>query len=159
MSKQVLSRTPTELRHIERSVVLEEVNNQNLLNSDLGSQKSINIPIYFITEVQQRDGQDSQILNSDTCCGLAFTSAQCKIETEKNSDVGRLLNYDDDDYSQGYGQTKGFFRALTKDDFFKPYITVDDFRSSSIKADDVGYNLYVFDKRYQQNLTTGQPIK
>ena len=70
-----------------------------------------------------------------------------------------MINYDDDDYSQAYRQIKEAFKALTKDDILQPYISDDDFRSSNVRADDVGYNLYVFDIRYQKNFTVSQPIK
>ena len=40
LSKQNLSKTPTELRCVERSVFMKEVNNQNLLNFELGSRKA-----------------------------------------------------------------------------------------------------------------------
>ena len=38
MSKQILNKTPTELRYVERSVFLKEVNNQYVWNFELGSQ-------------------------------------------------------------------------------------------------------------------------
>ena len=41
-------------------------------------------------------------------------------EQKKNPDAGVSLNYDEDLYSQGYGQTKETFRVLTKDDTLKP---------------------------------------
>ena len=41
----------------------------------------------------------------------------------------------------------------------QPNISDDNFRSSTVRADDVGYNLYVFDIRYQQNIIASQPIK
>ena len=41
----------------------------------------------------------------------------------------------------------------------QPYISNDDFRSYKVRADDVGYNLYVSDIRYQRNFTASQPIK
>ena len=37
MSKQILNKTPTELRYVERSVFMKEVNNQNVWNFELGS--------------------------------------------------------------------------------------------------------------------------
>ena len=67
------------------------------------------------------------------------------------------MNYDEY-YSQGYGQIKEAFRALTKDDIHRPYKSNNDFRSSN-DADDIGYNLYVFDVRYQKNLDSAQPIE
>ena len=37
MSQQILNKTPTELRYVERSVFMKEVKNQNLWNFELGS--------------------------------------------------------------------------------------------------------------------------
>ena len=62
-----------------------------------------------------------------------------------------LLNYDDDDYIQVYSQIKEAFRALTRDDSRKPYISEHDFRSSN-NINGIGYNFYVFDLRYQKSL-------
>ena len=50
-----------------------------------------------------------------------------------------LLKYDDDYFSQGYVQIKEVFRDSTKDDLLQAYISPDNFRSSNIRADDVGY--------------------
>ena len=158
MSKQILNKTPTELRYVERSVFMKEVNNQNLWN-ELGSLENMNVPIWIIIGFQQQDGQDSQNLKNDTFCKLPVTSCQCVIGTEKYPDAGTLLNYDDDDYSQGYHQIKEVFKALTKDDILQPYISEEDFRSSNAGAIDVGYNLYAFDIPYQKNYTASQPIK
>ena len=44
---------------------------------------------------------------------MRVTSAQVVIGTEKCPDSGILLNYNDDDSSQGYSQIKEAFRALT----------------------------------------------
>ena len=159
LSKQILSGTPTELRYVERSVFMKKVNNQNLSNFELGSQENMNVPIWIIIGFQQQDRQDSQNLNNDTFCRLPVVSAQCSFGTEKYSDAGILLNYDDADYSQSYHQIKKAFKALTKDDILQPYISEEDFRSSNIAANDIGYNLYVFDIRYQKNYTASQPIK
>ena len=35
----------------------------------------------------------------------------------------------------------------------------DYFRNSNVRAHDVGYNLIVFDIRYQENFTASKPIK
>ena len=159
LSNQILSKTPTDLRHVERSVFMEEVNNQNLWNFKLGSQESMNVPIWIVMGFQQRDWQDSQNLNNATFCRLHVTSVQAVIWTERYPDTGILLKYDDDDYSQCYSQSKEVFRALTIDVILKPYISDDDFRCSNVGADDVGYNLFVFDIRYQQSFTASHPIK
>ena len=68
------------------------------------------------------------------------------------------MNHDDDDYSQGYGQIKEAFKALTKDDIPQPYIREDDFRSSN-EGNNIGYNIYAFDIRYQKNFEDAQPVK
>ena len=159
MSKQILNKTPTELRYVERSVFMKEVNKQNLWNFELGSQENMNVPIWIIIGFQQQDRQDSQNLKNGTFCRLPVVSAQCIIGTEKNPDTGIILNYDDDDYSQGYHQIEEAFRASTKDDILQPYISEEDFRTSNVRAADVGYNLYVFDIRYQKNYTASQQIK
>ena len=77
---------------------------------------------------------------------------------EKHPDSGIVLNYGDDDYSQGYGQIKEAIRALTKDDILKPYISDHGFASSN-DGKNIGYNLYVFDKRHQKNFESAQPYK
>ena len=159
LSKQILSKTPTELKYVERSVFMKEVNNQNVWNFELGSHANMNMPIWIVIGFQQRDRQDSQNLNNDTFCRLPVVSAQCIIGTEKYPDVGILLNYDDDDYSLGYHQIKEAFRALTKDDILQPCISEADFRGSNVAVNDIGYKLYVFDIRYQKKITNSQPIK
>ena len=57
--------------------------------------------MWTIRKFQQRDRQDSQILNNDTFCRLPVTSARSIIGTENYPDAGILLNHDVDDYSQG----------------------------------------------------------
>ena len=124
----------------------------------MGTQEGVNVAKWIFLGFQQRDRQDSQNLNNDTFYRSAVTSAQCIIGTEKYPDSSILLNYDDDDYAQGYGQLKEAFRALTNDDILQPYISDNDFRSSSIYID-IGCSLYVFVIRHQQYLENAQPSK
>ena len=158
LMKQITDKIPTELRYVERSVFMKEVNTQNLWSFELGTHENMNVPIWITIGFQQRDRQDSQNLANDTFCWLPFTSAQCIISTEKNPDSGILLNYDDDDYNQGFGLIKEAFKALTKDDILEPYISDKDFRSNN-DGNNIGYNLYVSDIRYQKNFESAQPIK
>ena len=158
LSNQIVNRVPTELQYVERSVFMKEVNTQNLWSFELGTQGGINVPIWIIIGFQQQDRQNSQNENNDTFCRPSVTSAQCIIGTENYPDSGILLNCDDDDYNQGYGQIKEAFRALTKHDILQPYISEDDFRSSN-NNNDFGYNWYVFDIRYQKKFENLQPIK
>ena len=54
---------------------------------------------------------------------------------------------------------KEAFRALTKDDILQPSISNHDFGSANVRADDVGYNIYVFQLQYQQIFAASQPLK
>ena len=155
---QIKKNSPTQLNYIERSVFMKEVNTQNLWVFELGTQEGINVPIWIFVAFQQNDRQKDQNLNNDTFYRPFVTSTQCIIGTEKYPDSGILLNYNDDDYSQGYGQIKEAFKALTKDDLLQPYISNADFRSSN-NGDNIGYNIYVFDIRYQKNLKVHNQLK
>ena len=77
----------------------------------MGTQEGINVPIWIFAGFQQLEGQDSQNWNNDTFCRPPAKSAHVVIGTEKNPDNSLLLNYDDDDPSQGYGQIKEAFKA------------------------------------------------
>ena len=155
---QIVNRIPTELQYVERSVFMKEVITQNLFSFELGTQEGINVPIWVIVGFQQSDRQNSQNENNDTFYRPPVTSAQCNIGTEKYTDSGNLINCNDDDYNQGYGQIKEAFKALTKDDILQPFKPDNDFRPSNIN-NDIGYKLYVFDIRYQKNFENAQPIK
>ena len=77
---------------------------------------------------------------------MPVTKPQCIIGNERHPDSAILLNYDDDDYSQAYGQMKEAFRALTKDNKLQPYISGDDFVSSH-HGDNIGFNKHAFEMR------------
>ena len=154
---QIKQKTPTNLQYPERSVIMKEVNTQNFWTFELGTQKGINVPIWIFVVFQQSDRQHDQNLNNDTFVRLPVISAQVVIGTERYPDNNVLLNYNDDDYSQGYGQTKEAFKALTKDNILQPFVTEDDFRSSN-DGDSIGYNIHAFDKRYQKNFENGQSV-
>ena len=158
LSKQNLNKTPTEIEYPDRSVFMKEVNAQNFWTFELGTQEGINIPIWIFVAFQRNDRQHDQISNIDTFVRLAVISAQVVIATERYPDSSISLNYDDDDYSLGYGQTKEAFKALTKDDILQPYISEDDFRSSN-EGNNIDYNIYAFDIRYQKSFENFQPVK
>ena len=158
LSKQILNKTPTQIQYPKRSVFMKEVNTQNFWTFELGTQEAINIPTFIFVAFQQNDRQHDQNLNNDTFVRLPVISAQVVIGTERYPDSAILLNYEDDDYSQGYGQIKEAFKALTKDDILKPYISEDDFRSSN-EGNSIGNNIYAFNIRYQKNFENAQPVK
>ena len=158
LMKQIIDKIPTVLRYVERSVFMKEISTQNLWSFELGTQEGISVPIWNIVGFQQSDRQNDQNLINDTFCRPPVTSAQCIIGTEKYPDPAILLNYNDDDFSQGYGLIKQAFKAITKDDILEPYVSDNDFRSSN-DGHNIGYNLSIFDIRYQKNFESAQPIK
>ena len=155
---QIKQKTPTNLHYPERSVFMKEVNTQNVGTFEIGTQEGINVPIRIFVVFQQSDRQNDQNLNNDTFVRLSVISAQIVIGTERYPDTGILLNYKDDYYSQGYGQIKEAFKALTKDDILQPYTSEDDFRSSN-DGDNIGCNIHAFDIRYQNFFEGGQSVK
>ena len=158
LSEQISNKTPTEIGYPERSVFMKEVNTQNFWTFDLGTQEGVNIPTLFFVIFQQNDRQHDQNFNNDTFVRLPVLSAQIIIGTERYPDSGTSINYDDDDYSQGYGQIKEAFKDLKEDDILQPYITEDDFKSSN-EGNNNGYNIYAFDIRYQKIFENAQPVK
>ena len=106
LSKQIINKTPTEIKYPERSVFMKEVNTQNFWTSGLRTQENINIPSWIFVAFQQNDRQHDQNLNNDTCVRLPVISAQVIIGTERYPHSAILLNYDDDDYSQAYDKLK-----------------------------------------------------
>ena len=119
LSKQILNKTPTQVQNPERFVFMKEVNTQIFWTFELGTQEGINIPTWVFVAFQQNDRQHDQNLNNDTFVRLPVIYAQVVIGTERYPDTAILLKYDDDNYSQGYGQIKEAFRALTKDDLLQ----------------------------------------
>ena len=158
LMNQITKTTPTHLHYPEKSVFMKEVNTQNFWTFGLDTQEGINVPKWIYVVFQQSERQHDQNLNNDTFYRMPVTSAQCIIGTEKYPDSGILLNYNDDDYSQGYGQIKEVFKALTKKNILQPYISEDDFRSS-VDGGNVGYNIHAFDIRYQKIFESGQSVK
>ena len=86
------------------------------------------------------------------------TGAHCIIGMKKYLDSSIILLFNDDEFSQCYGQIKKASEALTKDDILQPYISDQDFRSSN-DGKIVGYNLYVFEERNEKSFLAAQPIK
>ena len=86
---------------------------------------------------------------------MPVSSAQCIIGTEKDPDSAILLNYADD---QEYAQIKEAFKALTKDNILQPYISENDFKTDN-NGNTIGYNIHVFDIRYQKYYQSGQSVK
>ena len=118
---QIMKKTPTNLHYPARNVFMKEVNAQNLWTFESGTQEGNNVPIWTYVGFQQNDRQHDQNLNNDTFVRLPIISAQVIIGTKKYPESAFLLNYNDDNYSQGYGQIKEAFNALTKDNILQSY--------------------------------------
>ena len=71
----------------------------------------MNVLMSIIARFQQRDRHDSQTLNNHTSFRLPVTSANCNIGTEKISNAGILLTFDDDENSPGYRLIEEAFRV------------------------------------------------
>ena len=140
LMSQITEKSPTLLHYPEGFVFMKELNTQNLWTFELGTQEGINVPIWIFVAFQQDMRQNDQDLINDTFYRPLVTSAQCIIGTEKYPDSGILLNYNDDDYTQGFGQIKEAFKALTKDNILQPFISEHEFRSSN-DDNDIGYNI------------------
>ena len=106
LMNQIKNKTPTNLHYPERSVFMKEVNTQNFWTFELGTQEGINVPIWVFVAFQRSERQNDQNINNDTFVSLPVISAQVVIGSERYPDTGILLNHDDDDYSQCYGQIK-----------------------------------------------------
>ena len=155
---QITKKTPTELHYPEKSVFMKEVNTQNFWPCELVTQESINVLIRFYVVFQQNDRQRDQNMNNDSFYRMPVTTAQCFIGNEKHPDSDIFLNYNDDDYSQGYGKIKQAIKALTNDNILQLYIVEDDF-ITSIDGDNIGDNIHSSDIQYQKNFEAGQSVK
>ena len=118
----------------------------------------MNVCIWIFIGFQQRGRQDSRNINDDTIFSLPVIGTHFIIGTEKYRDAGIFLNFYDGDYSQRYDQVKEVFRALAKDDILEPHVSDHDSRSLNVRADDVGYRLYVFKVKCQEIFTASQPF-
>ena len=69
--------------------------------------------------------------------------------------------YDQDSFSQAYGEIVSCFGQSTKDNTLQPCITQTDCTTPDNYAakTTLGKNLYGFDERYHQDFATSQPIK
>ena len=156
--QQITKETPTNLHYPKKSVFMKKMKTQNFSTFEIGVREGINVPIWIYVVFQQSDRQHNQNLNNDTFYRMPITSCQCIIGTEKYPDNAILLNYNDNDYSQGYGQIKEAFKALTKDIILQQYTTENDSRSSN-ERDNIGYIIRSFDIRYPKNFESVQLSK
>ena len=55
LMNQIIKKMATELQYPEKSVIMKEVNTQNFWSFGLGTQKGIDIPIWFFVVFRQSD--------------------------------------------------------------------------------------------------------
>ena len=120
LMEQITKKNPTQLHYPERSVFMKQVNTENFWTFELGTQECVNVPIWIYVVFQQSDRQHDQNLSNDTFYRMPVLSAQVVIGTDKYPDNSVLLNYNDHDYIQGYGQIKEVFKSLTRDNILQP---------------------------------------
>ena len=60
---QITDKMPTELRYVERSVFMKEVNTQYVWSFELGTQEGVSASIWIIVGFPQIDRQHDQNLN------------------------------------------------------------------------------------------------
>ena len=87
VSKQILGKTPTELRYADKSIFMKDLKSRNPWTFESKSHGGVNVPISNIEGLEQIDRQSSQNLNNDNFHRPLVTSAQCIMGTEKYPDV------------------------------------------------------------------------
>ena len=108
----------------------------------------------------QRDQFVQQHQNNDPFYRKSVVNAQCIIGSKKFPKAAINCKNAFNEYSQAYGEIVSCFRHLAKDNILQPYFTQKNFITSNNYPDgNLGYNLYVFVIRHQQDYSSAQPIK
>ena len=76
LSEHIVSKAPTDLRYIERSVFQKNVKAQNGLSFELAGKSEINSPIYVFVYFQERVWPDKQEHKTDVFVGFPVFCAQ-----------------------------------------------------------------------------------
>ena len=87
-----------ELSYTKRSSYMKDVTTENNWTFELGVGDGIDIPIYVIVGLMQRDKFNQQHQNNDTFYRPSVVNAQCKIGSENFSDAGGNCDYAIDKY-------------------------------------------------------------
>ena len=95
----IVSKTPTDMSFIKRSSSMKDVTTENIWTIRLGVGDGIDIPIYVIVALMQRDQFNQQHQNNDKFFRPSVVNSQCKIGSEKLPDAGRKCNFDIDKFS------------------------------------------------------------
>ena len=160
ISRNIASKTPTELTYIIGSSYLKDVTTENIWTFELGVGECVDVPRYVIVGFMQRDQCIQQHQNNDTFYRPCVVIAQCIIGSKKFPNAGKNCNYAIDTFWKSYGESVSCIRHLAKYNTLQPFITQKDFVTSNNYPDgNPGYNLYVYDIRHYQDCSSAQPIK
>ena len=102
-SKRFISRDPTELHYLERSVFRKDINAKTDWIFRFGLTNEIVIPIDVVVGFQERFWRNNQQHKNYLFVRLPGPCAQCCIRAESYPDAGIKINFADDKYSQCYG--------------------------------------------------------
>ena len=83
LSKQILSKVPTELHYVEESVFMKDLITQTIWSFEMGTQEGIHVPIWNLVGSEQKDKQYSQNFSNNTFYRTPVTGTHCVIGIEK----------------------------------------------------------------------------
>ena len=83
LNDHIISKNPTELSYIKRSVFIEVVEEQSECSFEIRVNSGTDIPKYEIVRFQRRDSLNNQKLNKDSFSRPLFTFSQCFAGTDK----------------------------------------------------------------------------
>ena len=118
-----VSKAATELSYIKSSSYVKEVTIDNNWTFELGVGDGIDIHIYVVVKLMQRDQFNQQHQGKDAFYRPSVINAHCIIGSENYTDAGKNCNYAIDNNSQAYGKIVSCFRHSAKDKILQPYIT------------------------------------
>ena len=109
---------------------------------------------------------NNQLQNIDSLIRLPFIYAQCVIGSENFLDAGKYLKYTEAKNSQGYTQIVSCFMHLIEDDTSQNYIRslsqnfsiTNNVGAAGDPSHDSGFNSLVFGIRYQNKVSSAQPL-
>ena len=91
MLENIISKSATELSYNKRSFYMQDVNTKNIWSFELGAGDGIDVPIYIVVRVMQRNQFNQQHQNNDTFYRRSLVNAQAIIGSEKFPDAELIV--------------------------------------------------------------------
>ena len=151
--EQIISRAPTHLSYIERSVSVKNVDAQKGWFFGLRVKSSKDVPIYVMVGFQNRDGFHKAATNTGIFYRPRFFIPQINIGKESFLEKRTNIDYAKDTVSQDYEERVLHFRHSSRDNILRLYKSQHDIRR------DEQFRLYVFDERYQKHFSSPHNVK